>query len=81
MAPDLCHLIDISYPYNYFHWHFNTGRPSVFDISQDHQKAISPILFVDGHGARHDFTSALHQEPMYPTEPTKDWLWYQTPLN
>jgi prepilin-type N-terminal cleavage/methylation domain-containing protein len=75
-APDLCNLKPIEDPYNYFHWHFNTGHPSIFDIARDAQKAISPILFIDGHGARHDFTQALHREPRLPTESTKDWTWY-----
>jgi prepilin-type N-terminal cleavage/methylation domain-containing protein len=77
LTPDLCHLTAILEPYNYFHWHLNTGPPSVFDIAADGQKAISPILFVDGHAARHDFTRALHQDWKYPTEATKDWMWYQ----
>jgi prepilin-type N-terminal cleavage/methylation domain-containing protein len=77
LAPDLCHLSGILEPYNYFHWHLNTGPSSVFDIAADGQKAISPILFVDGHAARHDFTRALHQDWKYPTEATKDWMWYQ----
>jgi prepilin-type N-terminal cleavage/methylation domain-containing protein len=64
-------------PYMYFHWHLNTGPSSVFDIAGDGQKAISPILFVDGHAARHDFTKSLHQDWRYPTEATKDWIWYQ----
>lgn len=77
LSPDLCHLKAIKEPYNYFHWHFNTSRPSVFDIANDGQKAISPILFVDGHAAQHDFTTALHQDWRFPTEATKDWTWYQ----
>lgn len=77
LDPDLCKLKGIKEPYNYFHWHFNTGPPSVFDIANDNQKAISPILFVDGHSARYDFTKALHQEWRYPTEATKNWIWYQ----
>ncbi|HZR17810.1 MAG TPA: type II secretion system protein [Verrucomicrobiae bacterium] len=77
LSPDLCHLKGILEPYNYFHWHFNTGRSSVFDIASDGQKAISPILFVDGHAAKHDFTRALHQDWRFPTEATKDWIWYQ----
>ena len=77
LAPDLCHLKGIREPYNYFHWHFNTGPPSVFDIANDGQRAISPILFVDGHTAKHNFTKSLHQEWRYPTEATKDWIWYQ----
>jgi hypothetical protein len=64
-------------PYNYFHWHLNQGPSSVFDIANDSQKAISPILFVDGHTARHDFTKALHQDWRYPTEATRNWIWYQ----
>jgi prepilin-type processing-associated H-X9-DG protein len=49
----------------------------VFDIANDHQKAISPILFVDGHAAKHDFSAALKGNPQYPTETTKDWAWYE----
>jgi hypothetical protein len=49
----------------------------VFDIANDGQKAISPILFVGGHAAQHDFTGALHQDWRFPTEATKDWMWYQ----
>ena len=77
LAPDLCHLNGILEPYNYFHWHFNNGKTSVFDIANDGQKAISPILFVDGHTAKHDFTKALHQDWRFPTEAMKDWIWYQ----
>src|SRR4051812_11295313 len=75
LDPDLCHLKVIPKPFNYFHWHFNTGKPSVFDIANDSQQAISPILFVDGHVTKHDFTKALHED--YPCEATKDWIWYQ----
>jgi prepilin-type N-terminal cleavage/methylation domain-containing protein len=81
LSPDLCHLMKITEPYNYFHWHFNTGPSSVFDIAADHQKAISPILFVDLHAAREDFTKSLHQEWRFPTEDGKDWVWYQPKLD
>jgi prepilin-type processing-associated H-X9-DG protein len=80
LAPDLCNLSKIFEPYNYFHWHFNSGPSSVFDIANDNQKAISPILFVDGHAAEHDFTKALHQNWRYPTEATRNWIWYQPVL-
>ena len=81
LAPDLCHLTLIREPYNYFHWHFNTGPSSVFDIAADHQKAISPILFVDMHAAREDFTRSLRDDWRFPTEDTKDWVWYQPKLD
>jgi hypothetical protein len=79
LAPDVCHLTSPppDPPYYYFHWHFNTGASSVYDARKDGQKAISPILFVDGHAAKYDFTKALHKNPKYPTEATKDWVWYQ----
>jgi prepilin-type N-terminal cleavage/methylation domain-containing protein/prepilin-type processing-associated H-X9-DG protein len=77
LNPDLCDLQGIFEPYNYFHWHLNTGPPSVFDIANDNQKAISPILFADGHAATHDFTKSLHEDWRYPTEATGDWIWYQ----
>jgi prepilin-type N-terminal cleavage/methylation domain-containing protein len=80
LAPDLCNLNAILTPYNYFHWHFNTGPSSVFDIANDRQKAWSPILFVDGHAALHDFSQSLRADWKYPTEATKDWTWYQPVL-
>ena len=81
LAPDICNLQAIVEPYNYFHWHLNTGPSSVFDIAADHQKAISPILFVDLHAAREDFTRSLHDDWKFPTEDTKDWVWYQPKLD
>ena len=75
--PDLCHTVSIIYPYNYFHWHLRTGKDSIFDIANDGQQAISPILFVDGHAATHDFTRELRKDPFYPTEPTRNWEWYE----
>jgi prepilin-type N-terminal cleavage/methylation domain-containing protein/prepilin-type processing-associated H-X9-DG protein len=40
-------------------------------------KFISPILFADGHAARHDFTKVIRADPFHCTEPTKDWIWYK----
>jgi len=77
LDPDLCHLVGIKEPYNYFHWHFYIAKSSVFDIAYDSQKALSPILYTDGHAAMRDFTRPLHDDWRYPTERTKDWVWYQ----
>jgi prepilin-type processing-associated H-X9-DG protein len=38
---------------------------------------VSPILFVDGHTAIHNFSRALKTDPYHPYEPTKDWIWYE----
>ncbi len=64
---------------NYYHWHFARGPTTVVpgDLAADAQKFISPILFVDGHSANHDFTHALKDDRRHPMEPTKDWIWYK----
>jgi hypothetical protein len=38
---------------------------------------ISPVLFVDGHAARHDFTKVIRSDPKHCNEPTGDWVWYK----
>jgi prepilin-type N-terminal cleavage/methylation domain-containing protein len=38
---------------------------------------ISPVLFVDGHVTVHNFSRTLMTDPLYPFEPTKDWVWYR----
>lgn len=79
---DLCNRNFIRVQYH-FHWHFHTGPTTIDDrhFAGDQQRYISPILFVDGHAARHDFTKALKTEPRYPTEETSEWMWYQTVTN
>jgi prepilin-type processing-associated H-X9-DG protein len=73
-----CNLNVVSVQYR-FHWHFNIDLSTVnhWQFAGDQQKYISPVLFVDGHVARHDFTRSLKKDPRYPTEETSDWMWYQ----
>ena len=63
----------------YYHWHYARGPTTITweELEGDGQKFISPIGFVDGHAAVHDFTHALKVDPDYPLEPTKDWYWYE----
>jgi len=63
------------YAINCYHWHFARGPTAVADPTQDGQKFISPIAFVDGHVAQHDFSQQLHEE--YTIEPMPDWYWYE----
>ena len=79
---DICFSRTVEVRY-YFHWHFNTGRTTIPQklFASDGQKFISPIVFVDGHAAEEDFTQALHADPMYPIEESKDWVWYQAVPN
>jgi prepilin-type N-terminal cleavage/methylation domain-containing protein len=58
-------------------WHFAGGASDITDPQRARQQFISPILFVDGHTALHDFSKSLSTDPYYPYEPTKDWIWYK----
>jgi type II secretory pathway pseudopilin PulG len=64
---------------NYYHWHYARGSTTVTpaQLDQDQQRFVSAVLFVDGHSASHDFTHVLKDVPVYPMEPTKDWIWYK----
>jgi type II secretory pathway pseudopilin PulG len=64
------------------HWHYCSAPIDWTDTPQvrlpsDPYKFISPIGFVDGHAAVHDFTRAIRSDPTYPMETTKDWTWYK----
>ena len=62
------------------HWHeTKSGVTEWFleDLGKDPSRFISPIAFIDGHVARHDFSSAIRTDPNFPNEPTKDWVWYK----
>jgi hypothetical protein len=60
-------------------WHYARGPSDVplDQLDQDRQPFISPVLFVDGRVARHDFTRTIQADPVYCFEPTKDWIWYK----
>ncbi len=58
-------------------WHGAIGRTEFADPRLAQGRFLSPILFVDGHSAVHNFTQALSKDPCYPYEPTKDWIWYK----
>ncbi len=64
---------------NYYHWHYARGLTTITpgQLTNDGQKFVSAVLFVDGHSASHDFTHALKDDPDHPMEPTKDWTWYK----
>jgi prepilin-type N-terminal cleavage/methylation domain-containing protein len=64
------------------HWHYCSAPIDWTDTPQvrlpsDPYKFISPIGFVDGHVAVHDFTQNIRANPTWPMEATKDWMWYK----
>jgi prepilin-type N-terminal cleavage/methylation domain-containing protein len=63
----------------FYHWHYARGRTDVRydELAKDSQQFVSPILFVDGHTAKHDFTRVIKGDPRYPYEPASNWIWYK----
>ena len=63
----------------FVHWHYARGPTDVPEekLKHDGQQFISPVLFVEGHVAKHDFTRTIQSDPEHPFEPTKDWIWYK----
>jgi len=61
----------------WYQWHYLGGPSDIEDPQTARQQFISPIAFVDGHVAQHNFSKALSTDPYFPYEPTKDWIWYK----
>lgn len=58
-------------------WHRTRGITDFGDPTIAPRLFVSPVLFIDGHAAVHDFSSSIMNDPYYPFEKTKDWQWYQ----
>jgi len=63
----------------FVHWHERRGPEDVLekDLKGDPSKFVAPVAFVDGHVARHDFSSSIKPNAPYIYEETKDWIWYK----
>jgi prepilin-type N-terminal cleavage/methylation domain-containing protein len=61
----------------WYQWHFAQGSTDIHDPLAARPQFFSPILFIDGHTAVHNFTQALTVDPSHPYERTKDWIWYK----
>jgi prepilin-type processing-associated H-X9-DG protein len=54
------------------------SRPQVPPTIQEApEKFVAPVLFVDGHVQRCDFTAVIKSNPIRALDPTKDWIWYK----
>ncbi len=61
----------------WYQWHYAQSSSDISDPKTASPSFYSPVLFVDGHTAVHNFTKSLATDPYYPYEPTKDWIWYK----
>lgn len=75
-APQVCHCPREHFRPRWYQWHRNRGKTDFLDPRLAPASFYSPVLFVDGHAAIHDFTKALTTDPYFPFEPTRDWMWY-----
>jgi prepilin-type N-terminal cleavage/methylation domain-containing protein/prepilin-type processing-associated H-X9-DG protein len=53
------------------------GGAAPIGLSGPGDKAVAPILFVDGHVKRCDFTGVIKRNPGRGFEPGSDWMWYK----
>ncbi|MCB1129129.1 MAG: hypothetical protein KDM81_21705, partial [Verrucomicrobiae bacterium] len=60
----------------WYQWHYGKGSGQFADVETAPSSFYSPIAFVDGHAGFFDFSRALKEQPLYPYEPTKEWVWY-----
>ncbi|MEW6158787.1 MAG: type II secretion system protein [Verrucomicrobiota bacterium] len=67
----------INAPPEWYQWHFAQGPTDIQDPRYARQQFISPVLFVDGHCATHNFSKSLAGDPYYPYEETRNWIWYK----
>ena len=60
----------------WYQWHYGKGSGQFADVETAPSQFFSPIAFVDGHVGFLDFSRALKEQPLYPYEATKEWMWY-----
>ncbi len=76
-AVQVCHHTPEHFRPRWYQWHKNRSKTDFLDPRLAPARFFSPILFVDGRTAVHNFSRALCTDPYYPYEPTRDWVWYK----
>jgi prepilin-type N-terminal cleavage/methylation domain-containing protein/prepilin-type processing-associated H-X9-DG protein len=61
----------------WYQWHKALPQTEFADPKLARRRFLSPVAFVDGHVANHDFSRELTRDPLFPYEATSDWMWYQ----
>jgi hypothetical protein len=79
-VPQVCHHLQEHFRPRWYQWHRNRGRTEFRDPRLAPALFCSPVLFVDGHTASHNFSKSLTTDPYYPFEETRNWVWYMPEL-
>jgi prepilin-type N-terminal cleavage/methylation domain-containing protein len=78
-APQVCHHTSEHFRPRWYQWHRGRGR-SFLDPRLAPSLFYSPVAFIDGHAAIHNFSRSLKTDPYHPFEETRDWIWYKPDL-
>lgn len=76
-SPQVCHFPPPLFEPRWYQWHRNRGATIFLDPRLAAANFFSPILFADGHTQFLNFSRSLQNDPYYPFEETKDWMWYK----
>ena len=77
-VPQICvHPPVVHFPPKWYQWHRRRAKTVFDDPRVAPALFYSPILFMDGHAAIHNFSKSLMTEPNYFQEETKEWMWYK----
>ena len=76
-VPQVCHHMTTHFTPKWYQWHRRRAKTVFDDPRLAPALFVSPILFLDGHAAIHNFSKSLQTDPYYFQEETKDWMWYK----
>lgn len=76
-VPQTCHHESSHVDPTWYQWHRNRGKTNFKDPRLGPAVFWSPVVFMDGHAAMHNFSRSLQTDPYFFSEPTKDWIWYK----
>jgi Tfp pilus assembly protein PilE len=76
-VPQVCSHPTPHFTPKWYQWHRRRAKTVFDDPRLAPAKFYSPILFMDGHAAIHNFSKSLTTDPYYFQEETKDWMWYK----
>ncbi len=48
----------------------------ILNVDEAPSQFYSPVAFADGHAGVFNFSRARQNDPLYPYEPTDEWMWY-----
>lgn len=78
--PRVCHHSANHFEPKWYQWHRKRAKSEFDDPRLAPALFYSPVVFMDGHAEVHNFSRALTADPYYPSEETRDWMWYK-PVN